>query len=117
MINEGTSEYSELRMLRSAIETSVTPMMFVEYDVKARKSGAITYVNQALLGLYKFDSKEEIIGKTLRDFWDIPDESAATFTENGTYEGTRQRLTEKGDPLTVDSAGCYWMLNDVVKGT
>ncbi len=101
MISEGSSEYSELRMLRSAIETSVTPMMFVAYDVTARKSGAITYVNRALLELYKFDSREEIIGKTLRDFWDIPDESAATFTENGTYEGTRQRLTQKGDPLTV----------------
>lgn len=69
-----------MRIKDTAIASSINAIVMCDLD------GKLTYVNNAFLKLWGFDTSEEIIGKSLIDFWQV-DENAREIMETLRLEG------------------------------
>jgi PAS domain S-box-containing protein len=62
-ITEQKSAEAELRIKDSAVASSINAIALANLD------GALTYVNPAFLQLWQYDAYEEVIGRSVLEFW------------------------------------------------
>ena len=65
-VTEEILHEQQVRIKDKAIAASITPIALADL------AGQLTYVNQAFLKLWKYDSEEQVIGRSVLDFWEDP---------------------------------------------
>jgi PAS domain S-box-containing protein len=100
-ISEEKRIEQNLRIKDIAINSSITAIALA--DMKGRMS----YVNQAFLKLWKFDSENEVLGRFAAEFWDSPEEAHAIvkgLRQNQAFRGTLRARLNDGSMATIDMA-------------
>jgi PAS domain S-box-containing protein len=91
----------DLRIKDSAIKSSITAIGLADLQ------GRVTYVNDAFLKLWKFDSDTDVLGRLAVSFWESP-EAAQQIVEsirgNQAFRGTLSARLNDGSMATIDLA-------------
>ena len=83
----------ELRIKDRSIELSLVAKAISDLD------GKITYANQAFLKYWKYEKLDEIIGKTILEFWESNSESRKVVTairKKGSWQGELKAIRPDG---------------------
>ncbi len=87
-----------LRIKDWAIESAITPVAISDLHER------LTYVNPAFLGTWRYGSAEEVVGKTVHEFWQLGERSAEVVEALRTKGSWIGELTAKRkDGTTFDA--------------
>ncbi|MDB4286280.1 PAS domain S-box protein [bacterium] len=88
----------ELRIKNTAISNSAMPFAFSDFE------GNLTYVNDAYVRLWGYDSQEEVVGRNNREFSSTEEEVSAimdAIRNKGSWSGEATAIKKNGTPFDV----------------
>ena len=96
-IGERTRSRQHLRRLQAAVECATSGLALADPD------GRLTYVNPAFLALWGHARADEVLGRSVLEFWRSPDEAAAVVAAlgHGTWSGELIAQRADGSVRTV----------------
>lgn len=98
MVTDDKRTARELRIKELAIESSITAIAIADLE------GKITYVNEAFLNSWAFQSPCDVVGKSALDFWQEPEKAQHIFTairQNRRWIGELVGRKQNGDFFNV----------------
>ncbi len=96
-ISERTRSREHLRRLQAAVECATSGLALAD------RAGRLTYVNPAFLALWGHAHADEVIGRSVLEFWRSPDEAAAVVAAlgHGTWSGELVAQRTDGSARTL----------------
>lgn len=94
-ISQQRATEEALRVKDSAIESSITAIALADL------TGRLTYVNPAFLELWKFETKDAVLGRSVLEFWENPADADAIIAEIQLRQQTRGRMVAKLNDGTI----------------
>jgi len=101
-VTERKQAEQELRIREMAIASSSSAFTIADLD------GCLTYVNQAFLSMWGYDSPAEVIGKPVKELWQNEEEARDTFRKvvsTGRHIGERIGRRQDGTVFYVMFSG------------
>ena len=106
-INEHKRAEEALRIKDSAIESSINAIALAELG------GNLTYVNKSFLGLWGYDSDQEVIGRSAAEFWQVQKKALGVIEalrETGSWVG--ELVARRSDGSLFDAQLSASMVTD-----
>ena len=98
-VTERKESEQQLRIKDSAIHSALTPTALADLE------GRLTYVNPAFLKLWKLDDEQQVLGRSVLDFWTSPEsaqEIIQSIAESDHYIGELTALLADGTAADVE---------------
>ncbi len=101
-VTERKRAEADLRMKDRAVESSINGIAMADLQ------GRLTYVNTAFLRMWGYERREEVLGRSVLDFWLVPEQAGVVFSAlqtQGGWEGELSGRRKDGTHFEVQLSG------------